>query len=126
MLMQAAIVVGVAVGLVALLLGGNFVAELAEGRTAGSAWRDTRMLAAAVFGGFFGLVATGFVSLASIFDAAGSLIGSAPVALTNIFSIGLGYLGITGGLELGPEIYLTATFGFLGLALLITEVQSRT
>lgn len=115
--------VGIVIGGFVLIAGGNFMIELAEGDTAGEAWRDTNRLMLAIVGAIGGLVASTFVNVGGLLGALGDLIGMSPTALTNGMSIGLGALALSGQITLDTRLYVALTVGFLGAALLITEVN---
>lgn len=122
-LVTLAILAGVVLGALVLILGGNFTLELAEGDSPREAWVDTRMLAVGLGGAVVGVVASGLVTVGQAVDAFAGLLGMSPVAFTNMTSIGLGALGLSGALNITPRLYVAVTVGFLGLALLVTEVK---
>lgn len=122
-LVTLALVAGAALGVLLLVGGGNFLVELLDDGDVGEAAVDSRRLLVAIMGAVAGLIGTGIVSVGQFVDGVAGILSISPWGLSNLGAIGLGWLGITGNITIGPRTYVAATVGFLGLALIASEVK---
>jgi len=107
-----------------IVLGARFfVAYRNSGDDIGRAAARTGRWTFAIIGGAFAAGATGLVQLGDILGQVFAFVVGHPYFVTNVGTIGLGWLGLSGGIVITADQYVGIAMAFVGLVLLFVEVD---
>jgi hypothetical protein len=112
--------------IIAAVVAAIFVARLLVGfardQPISEAVTNSGRFTAALFGAMFAVIAMLIQNFADVLDALGGFIGMHPFGVTNLITIGLGSVGLSGFIDVSPTTWLVATLGLAAVALVVSEV----